>query len=812
MRRRNPLPSFLLGFFAAGLAAGCGNSHDRSSGVPSVDAGPEASADSGGFPVEAGGDAATEADAGTCSTPTGSASLPIDASGWVPASSNSYGIQGQWTWVGDSVSGGKSTFTSPQPGSTPYVAGSGMCVSGSTPGGLADNYATWGANVTLSLNQSAPGASQLALDPAPACFTVTITGTGAPGGLNASLCPASSGAGTSCPQVDVGPGTNEVCLDNVVMPSWCATTTNTKCLPPSALAAGVQSLSIQGNAGDTGGSIDFCVTSVVPHGPLCGSDAGVPDGGSLPPIAEGQSAPGSFGAFDLTPVVFPAFSVVKPHERDPQVFDFVPDLLPRGWNQWDTTGLHPFDFDFTYSSAVEQQGTLFVGGLTATVLFPDQVSAADFLDEVSRDASNNPVVHPELPQGGYRGNIANPKFRQQLVETAEIQIDGGVTGLHFDEVLGGYTGASYVGGNEGFDDYDVADFGAYLCNKYAGSLSTLTGSLGVTAADKLDCTGASGGRSFDYRGYIARHGAQSSPLGAQNPLAPDWGTVVNNRATAPSTFLSTYPAYVYWQQIVLALRTYARQKYNREILISANGILPFVDFQTIGIYTPNQDGPGGTSFDWMPVKNGDLDGTQSFKATLESFKTESKQVLAATGANEVPMMLFLDYPTPSLDRYYALPLQEKEDYFRLYAAEAYALGIWFAVPLEYTSDLRTATSLGMLDFFKQLKSFYKGHADVYQGAHELAAAPTVSAPGATTVLNALPDGRTVLHIINHAYSAGVIPQQNVTAAFPVAAAPTTVTLVSPDFTADQPAQFTYANGTVTVSVGELDAYVAVVVQ
>jgi len=77
-------------------------------------------------------------------------------------------------------------------------------------------------------------------------------------------------------------------------------------------------------------------------------------------------------------------------------------------------------------------------------------------------------------------------------------------------------------------------------------------------------------------------------------------------------------------------------------------------------------------------------------------------------------------------------------------------------PLATTTDTSTATALGMMDFFQQLKTFYKGHADVYAGSQQTSGSPTVSVPNVTTVLDNLTDGRTVLHIINHNYSAGIV--------------------------------------------------------
>ena len=61
--------------------------------------------------------------------------------------------------------------------------------------------------------------------------------------------------------------------------------------------------------------------------------------------------------------------------------------------------------------------------------------------------------------------MASQAYRQYIIGIGEIQIDGGVDGIFFDEVSGSYEGATY-NGNEGFDDADVADFGGFLCAKY----------------------------------------------------------------------------------------------------------------------------------------------------------------------------------------------------------------------------------------------------------------------------------------------------------------------------------------------------------
>ena len=39
------------------------------------------------------------------------------------------------------------------------------------------------------------------------------------------------------------------------------------------------------------------------------------------------------------------------------------------------------------------------------------------------------------------------------------------------------------------------------------------------------------------------------------------------------SFIETYFFLVYWQEIVVAVRSYAREKYGKEVLITANGMM-----------------------------------------------------------------------------------------------------------------------------------------------------------------------------------------------------------------------------------------------
>jgi hypothetical protein len=547
------------------------------------------------------------------------------------------------------------------------------------------------------------------------------------------------------------------------------------------------------------------------------ADAGV-DGDAGTDVFKGTLAPPALdpralGAFDLSGVTVTAFSQSGVGGRDPQVLALRPDLVPRAWAQWDRSGLQAGDYAFDYVGACQAQGTRFIGGLTASVLFADELSAAGFADSVGRNAAGQPVPHGEIVPNAYRGSLASPTFRQLLVDIAKLQIDGGVDGLFFDEVNASYTGAGYDG-NEGFDDHHVADFGRYLCRRYG---SAGLGGFGLVPADRLDCAAADPGAAFDYRGYLARHAVQSVPLSAANPLAVAWGSTVQNRPDPTrDTFVETYSSLVYWQEIVVAARSYARERYGKEIAITANGVFPFVDVQSVGLYDWNKDGAGPRGFDYVPLAgsspNAHLDGTLSFLPVFQSLKDRSKRIMEATGGHEVPLLLFLDWPTDNMNRYYALSAQERGDYLRLRMAEAYALGMWFALPLATTTDASTATALGMMDLFAGLRDFYRAHADLVRAGHDSPIVPELSVAGVAAHVVGFDDGRTVVHLINHDYAAGFVPKPALTVVLALPAAPASVVLASPDLSADQPLAFTYADGRLSLTIDTLVASAMVVVR
>ena len=495
---------------------------------------------------------------------------------------------------------------------------------------------------------------------------------------------------------------------------------------------------------------------------------------------------------------------------DPQVLAMSPNIVARAWARWDRGGVQPADYNWSYPTQARAAGIVFIGGTTATALFRNEFPAASaFNAVVSCDATGQPVFHSAMKF--YRGSLASPAYRQYLIGIGEIQIDGGVDGLFFDEVDFSYDGAP--NGNEGFDDASIADFGGFLCGKYPNYRpADWQSKYGITAVDNLDCAEAAAarGRTFNYRGYLARNGWQESPLNRSNPLAAEWGTMAEGHPEPQNgTFTGTYTSLVYWQDIVLTLRTYARQKYNKEIYITANGVFPFVDFQMIGLWGGNPDGPGRSSVNYCPLTvDGHLDGTQSLLAAFMAMKQRSLRI----DGRVVPVAAFIDWPTDVMSDYLSLPASEKSDYWRMYVPEALAATVYLNMHLADTMGDPTATQLGLMPLFKQATAFYKmpAHAVLYHGTTDLPGGVTASVANIGTNLTQLSDGRTVAHLINHNYSHGFQEQDGVSVSFPVAKAPRTVTLVSPDYEADAPVAFTYSGGQVRITVPKLVAYVAVV--
>jgi hypothetical protein len=513
-----------------------------------------------------------------------------------------------------------------------------------------------------------------------------------------------------------------------------------------------------------------------------------------------------------------AFSQVDTDLADPQITVLGPDMVIRAWQRWDTEGTTKSQYDASYITAcrTNQPRIRFIGGSTATALFEDE-SPTQFDSWVTRDATDAPVLHPAIGMGVYRGSLANPSYREYLTSIGKLQIDLGVDGVFFDEVNADYEGATFDG-DEGFDDDHLADFNAYLLARYPVG-TDFQSVFGMTAENLLRRDEPAGDliKNFNYRDYLATKGWATAPFSPSNPLAPLWGRPTTNRpAPGAPTFTDAAEPYVYWKEMVGELRGYAQDTYQRSIYITSNGIWPFVDFQAVGLYDGNTDGPGGSEVSYVPVTNGNLAGNTSLKEVFLALKARSAQF--APGA---PVVLFIDWPSGPMARYQSLSRSQQEDYWRLYGAEAYANGIFFAFFLADTTGDPTATAAGLMPFFQSLSSFYRSHGSLYHGITPSSATVTTSLPSSVpapmlTVSDQAQPHRRIVHLVNHDYGASFNAHSSVNVTIPISDPPRAVTLASPDApdpTKDTTLAFTYSadDGTLTTTIPTLEAYAAIVI-
>jgi hypothetical protein len=531
----------------------------------------------------------------------------------------------------------------------------------------------------------------------------------------------------------------------------------------------------------------------------------------IPPVAAGAEPTldrGRRGAADFT--VF-GFSQSDVHQEDPQVYRLDPDINIRAIGKWSTNGDEPGDYNFAQIGRYHNLGITFMGSGTASVIFPqDFASPMIFQDMVTRDADNAPVPHDEIGiEGAHRGNLFNPAYRGYLLRWAKIQIDGGVDGLNLDEVNGGFSGGLKYGfnGNEGFDDYTIADFNRYLLEKYRT----------FTAADWRERFGMTDDNliradvppddlvaNFNYRDYLRANGWNLNPLTAANPLASEWGRVTANRMYADDTSFTAVYLRRYWMGMVHELRTYARRRTGHDILITSNGLLPYVDFNSVGMYpfNPDEQTPDFRGADYVPVVNGHLNGAKSLQANYRYLYQTSREI-----AGDVPVVVFIDWPNDMMTNYLSLPLSEKQDYWQIFGAEAYANGIFPAFHLKDTVGNPTAEEYGMLGFFQTYSQFYRDHGYLYRNNRYGTEAVRVGVSNVSASVLASRGSRVrTVHLVNHNHDRGIIPQTGFDVEVDVGSCPRRVTMVSPDFAGAKRLPSSCRHGTLRVTVDQLKYY------
>ena len=147
-----------------------------------------------------------------------------------------------------------------------------------------------------------------------------------------------------------------------------------------------------------------------------------------------------------------------------------------------------------------------------------------------------------------------------------------------------------------------------------------------------------------------------------------------------TSFTATYLRR-YWKEMVDELRAYAWRTAHRRVLITSNGLLPYVDFNSVGMYpwNPDEQTPttaAPTTCRWSTVTS---TAPSRCRPTTGTSRTSNREI-----AGDVPVAVFIDWPNDMMTDYLNLPLSEKKDYWRIFGAEAYANGLFPAFHLKDT--------------------------------------------------------------------------------------------------------------------------------
>lgn len=434
---------------------------------------------------------------------------------------------------------------------------------------------------------------------------------------------------------------------------------------------------------------------------------------------------------------------------DSQICQLGAQLNIRTFSSWQN-GTTPSEYNKAHRTGPEGVGIIATGGLTASVVFRAEAPTdSAFLDWISRDANGDTLSHPEIVPGAFRGNLASPGFRHHVLQIAKAQIEFGTAGIFFDEVNSGFDGGRKwnFNGNEGYDDHHLKEFNRFLLDKYPS----------FTKADFLKAFAMASDNSldpdkpwddlalnFNYRKYLKSHGWHKQPRTLQNPLAKLYGVPTTNRmALQAENFLESSNTR-HWQELVLETRAYAASR-GASLLVTSNGIAPFVDFHSVGLYPWNKDDLDGSEVDYVPVVDGKLDLSRSMLPVFRRFRAMSDR--HSQGA---PVVFFLDWPTDMMSRYNSLATVDKMRFWRYRSAEALAAGTFFSYHLRTSiAGDPTATQAGILDSLRSLVEFQKENSDLFHKIQWDTLPIACPASIVTSTGWQASHHRRIVHILNH---------------------------------------------------------------
>lgn len=459
------------------------------------------------------------------------------------------------------------------------------------------------------------------------------------------------------------------------------------------------------------------------------------------------------------------------------------DVLIRGWFKWDQAP--PVASWSPFVQEIHAQGALFGGGITCSALYDGEngITQAQLLDMATRGPDGQ-LVNAWGQAGLRHGSLSSPAYLDYLFRWCREQIDAGSDYLFMDE------NTAALANNEGYDDHSVADFRTYLLGYFLQTQGWVTNDVRWQTDYAVDLTNPqlcpSGGMdSFDYRAYLRLKGLVTTPDALINPFAGPWQQFRPWRDDRA------------WKSITDRIRAYASQT-NRQVFLSANGLVRYVDLQVMGVW--NQ---------WL-LKDGQIDLTTDQLPVWRGLVTQGREL----AGKRMPVVLFQDWgfgnpPYP----WVAVPPSQREIWLRTRAAEIYAAGAFFAFPVlamgcDAEQDYTLATMAQQTAFYQRYRDLYL-HGR-YLGTRSLQTdAPLLSLAAWTTDT----PHAIVLHVINRSETNGTLEhRQQITVEAPLDRVPDQAWVVSPDWEGDRPVTCVMQGSLLRVTLTNLDAYAVIWLQ
>jgi hypothetical protein len=456
------------------------------------------------------------------------------------------------------------------------------------------------------------------------------------------------------------------------------------------------------------------------------------------------------------------------------------DLLMRAWFKWEKA--RDYQADKFVLPAARARGASFGGGTTVSALYRQENGLTP--EQWRRLATRDPFGHIIPAWNDKRvahGALSSEEYLDYVLKFCYAQIDAGVDNLFMDEVEACYSGF------EGFDDPAMAKFAAWLIHKYcdgqgwAPKDARWRDKFGLDLADPEMCPDGTI-KSFNYRAYLYKRDFAADPYAEDNPLRLDFGWP----GSGEDTFWGWRNDWA-WKYLCDHLRDYAKKK-GREVLLTANGLHKYVDYQVSGFW-----------IEWV----GDRKHVTTNASYLRKYR---RAVLTAydLAGKQVPVVFFHDWGFEGFP-FGELSPDNRIRWIKIYAPEVFAAGGLFCWPVNIAAPED-------LEVMKHYIAWYDTHRALFHGG---AMVPTrqvmVSDSHVTTALWELgAQKKRVIHFINHSYDRDIVPVDNLAVTLPSGSKPLTATWVSPEIPADRPVTFAYADGALTFKTPRIEGYGALV--